>query len=105
MTRSSPSLGSQRSGPGDSASNVEIDEIEAGRVAVDDSPLRHAPHTVADLVDAEVRPYPAAVGALTAGRRRWMSYYPPVSRIDAAYGDRNLMCSCAPLEAYAESHT
>ncbi len=85
------------------AIRVEIDDVAAGRVAVEDSPLRHAPHTVEDLVGPWERAYPAADGAFPGGRRSAKGYFPPVSRIDAAYGDRHLVCSCAPLEAYARA--
>jgi glycine dehydrogenase len=80
---------------------VEIEAIRAGRVSHDDSPLAFAPHTVADLVGDWQRPYPRSVGALSDSHGSTKGYYPPVSRIDAAYGDRNLVCSCAPLEEYA----
>jgi glycine dehydrogenase len=80
----------------------EIEQIRSGRVAHDDSPLAHAPHTVADLVGPWERPYSQAVGGLTGGRSTKI-YFAPVSRIDAAYGDRHLVCSCAPLEAYANA--
>jgi len=85
------------------AIGAEIDDIAGGRIAVEDSPLRHAPHTVEDLVGVWERAYRAAEGAFPGGRRAAKGYFPPVSRIDAAYGDRHLVCSCAPLEAYARS--
>ena len=77
----------------------EIEEIIDGRLSVEDSALRHAPHTIADITDDWSRPYlrnQALPHALAGG-----IYVTPVNRIDAAYGDRNLMCTCAPLEAYA----
>jgi glycine dehydrogenase len=80
----------------------EIDDIRAGRINHEESALAHAPHTVDDLVGDWNRQYSRADGALSH-RRSTKIYYPPVSRIDAAYGDRNLVCSCAPLEAYAAS--
>ena len=78
------------------AIRAEIDDVEAGRIAVDDSPLRHAPHTLADLVGDWTRSYSREVGA---GRS---AYRTPVSRIDAAYGDRNLVCTCEPLSSYVD---
>ena len=83
------------------AIRVEIDQIATGAMAVEDSPLRHAPHTVADLVGEWNRGYARSAGtpALSGAH----GYHTPVSRIDAAYGDRNLVCTCAPLEAYAET--
>ena len=80
----------------------EIDDIRQGRIEHGASALAHAPHTVDDLVGEWTRQYSRAEGALSH-RRTTKIYYPPVSRIDAAYGDRNLVCSCAPLEAYASS--
>ena len=82
----------------------EIADVEAGTTSIDSSPLRHAPHVVADVSDDWNRPYTRRTALypsiLTLGR----SYFPPVSRIDAAAGDRNLVCSCTPLEEYARSH-
>jgi glycine dehydrogenase len=80
---------------------AEIDAVAAGSIAVEDSPLRHAPHTAEDLLDGWDRAYPAAVGAFPDPHLRAHKYFPPVSRIDGAYGDRHLVCSCEPLEAYA----
>lgn len=80
----------------------EIDAIRRGTISHDDSPLAHAPHTVVDLVGAWSRTYERSQGALSS-RRTTKGYYAPVSRIDAAYGDRNLVCTCAPLEAYANA--
>jgi len=76
----------------------EIRAVEQGDISAEDSPLRHAPHTVDDLVGDWPRSYPRSVG-----RPRGSSYQAPVGRIDAAYGDRNLVCTCEPLESYASS--
>ena len=78
------------------AIRVEIDAIANGDIAIADSPLRHAPHPVADLIGPWDRAYPRSAGSPSGS-----AYHVPVSRIDAAQGDRNLMCTCAPLEAYA----
>jgi glycine dehydrogenase len=80
---------------------AEIDDIAAGRIAVEQSPLRHAPHTAEDLLGEWDREYPRELGAYPVPGLRAAKYFPPVSRIDAAYGDRNLVCSCDPIEAYA----
>ncbi|MFN8109248.1 MAG: aminomethyl-transferring glycine dehydrogenase [Thermoleophilia bacterium] len=81
----------------------EIDRVAAGDWPVEESPLRHAPHTAEDLVRADWdRPYARELGAYPGGTAH-AKYWPPVGRIDAAYGDRNLVCSCPPMEAYAES--
>jgi glycine dehydrogenase len=78
----------------------EIDAVGRGAIAIDDSPLRHAPHPAEDLLDGWNRPYPPADGAFPDVRLRVQKYFPPVSRIDGAYGDRHLVCSCEPLESY-----
>jgi len=79
----------------------EIDRVLDGTDALDDSPLRHAPHTAEDLLGEWGRAYPREVGAFPLPALRAAKYFPPVSRIDAAGGDRNLVCSCEPLESYA----
>jgi glycine dehydrogenase len=69
---------------------------------VDDSPLRHAPHTAEEVAgDDWAHGYPREVAAYPVRSLRAAKYFPPVGRIDAAYGDRNLVCSCPPIEAYA----
>ena len=77
----------------------EIDEIGAGRIDVESSALRHAPHTAAALVGEWDRVYSREQAVFPAGIVTG-KYWPPVARIDQAHGDRNLMCSCPPLEAY-----
>ncbi len=80
----------------------EIDRVDAGDWPVEDSPLRHAPHTAEDVTaDDWSRPYPRELGAYPLTSLRAAKYWPPVNRIDGAYGDRNLVCSCLPMEAYA----
>ena len=79
----------------------EIDEIERGEIAVEDSPLRHAPHPVEDLVRGWDRRYSAERAAYPVASLRTRGYFPPVSRIDAAAGDRTLICACDPISAYA----
>jgi len=79
----------------------EVDQVAAGDWTVEDSPLRHAPHTSEELLGEWSRPYSRDVGAFPLDSLRVSKYFPPVSRIDGAYGDRNLVCSCEPLEAYA----
>jgi glycine dehydrogenase len=76
----------------------EIRKVEAGEWSHDESPLAHAPHPAADVAtDAWEHSYSRDIAVATVGRSK---YWPPVSRIDGAYGDRNIMCSCPPLEAY-----
>jgi glycine dehydrogenase len=79
----------------------EIDRVAAGDVAVDDSALRHAPHTARALVGEWDHPYSREEAVFPAGITA-DKYWPPVARIDQAYGDRNLVCSCPPVDAYAE---
>ena len=82
---------------------AEIAQVEAGDWPVEESPLRHAPHTVEDLVADWTRPYPREQGCFPAGAFRVDKYWPPVGRVDNAWGDRNLICTCPPMEAYAEA--
>jgi len=80
----------------------EIRAVERGEWPVADSPLRHAPHPAADLLVADwPHPYERDRAAYPRPEVRDDKYWPPVSRIDNAYGDRNVVCSCPPLEAYS----
>ena len=81
----------------------EIDRIAAGEVAHDDSALAHAPHTAEDLLVADWdRPYSREEAAYPVRSLRRGKYWPPVSRIDGGYGDRNLVCACPPPEAFED---
>lgn len=80
----------------------EIDRVGAGEWPVDDNPLRGAPHTAECLVIGEWdHPYTREEAAYPLGKDFRPKVWPPVRRIDGAYGDRNLVCSCPPVEAYA----
>ena len=79
----------------------EIARVEAGEWAAEDAPLRHAPHTARALVGEWDRVYSRADGVFPQGVDA-DKYWPPVARIDQAYGDRNLICACPPPEAFAE---
>jgi glycine dehydrogenase len=82
---------------------TEIAAIGSGDVSIEDSVLRHAPHTAADVLgDDWVRPYRRAEAAFPLPGMDRDKYFPPVGRIDNAHGDRNLQCSCPPLDAFAE---
>ncbi|SDD37269.1 glycine dehydrogenase [Paracoccus isoporae] len=81
----------------------EIQAVADGEVDVEVSPLRHAPHTVEDLVAEWDRPYSREQGCFPAGAFRVDKYWPPVGRVDNVHGDRNLICTCPPLEDYAEA--
>ena len=79
----------------------EIDAVESGRLDVSESPLRHAPHTAASVLTQEWdRPYSREEGAFPADSCRDHKFWPPVGRVDDAFGDRNLVCACPPLAAY-----
>ena len=83
------------------AIKAEIDRVGAGEWSPEDSPLRNAPHTTRALIEKWERPYERELGVFPAGQDP-DKYWPPVARIDQAYGDRNLVCSCPPIEAFAE---
>ena len=79
----------------------EIDKVAAGEWPADDNPLRNAPHTAAALGRRVGRtPTAATRRPSRPASRPADKYWPPVRRIDGAYGDRNLVCSCPPLDAY-----
>ncbi|MEO1089295.1 MAG: aminomethyl-transferring glycine dehydrogenase [Pseudomonadota bacterium] len=82
----------------------EIRQIERGEIALDASPLRNAPHTLGDLL---AEPWPFAYDRRTAalpGRATDAGkYWPPVARVDNVHGDRHLVCTCPPLEAYQDA--
>ncbi|KRA28092.1 MULTISPECIES: aminomethyl-transferring glycine dehydrogenase [unclassified Nocardioides] len=79
----------------------EIDRVVAGEWDVDASPLHNAPHTARALVGEWDRSYSREVAVFPAGISP-DKYWPPVARIDQAYGDRNLVCACPPMDAYDE---
>jgi glycine dehydrogenase len=81
---------------------AEIDRVGSGQWPVDDNPLRGAPHTAECLLAEKwEHPYSREQAAYPLGKQFRPKVWPPVRRIDGAYGDRNLMCSCPPLEAFA----
>jgi glycine dehydrogenase len=82
----------------------EIREIEEGRMPRDNNLLTHAPHTLEDLLsDQWDRPYSRERAAFPSPATRRFKVWPSVGRVDGAYGDRNLVCVCPPVEAYAEA--
>ena len=84
------------------AIRAEIDRVGAGEWPFDDNPLRGAPHTAECLVVGDWdHPYTREEAAYPLGKNFRPKVWPPVRRIDGAYGDRNLVCSCPPVEAYA----
>jgi glycine dehydrogenase len=117
-TMSFPVAGTLMIEPTESESRIEIDrfcdamiairneiaEVEKGRWTIEASPLRHAPHTVHDIADdGWDRAYSRAEGCFPAGVSRSDKYWSPVGRVDNVYGDRNLVCSCPPVEDYAQA--
>ena len=81
----------------------EIEEIESGKAAPENNVLKNAPHTAATLTaDEWNRPYSRSLAAYPAPWTREHKYWPPVGRVDNAFGDRNFVCSCLPLDAYQE---
>jgi glycine dehydrogenase len=80
----------------------EIDRVGAGEWPADDNPLRGAPHTAECLLIGDWdHPYTREQAAYPLGKEFRPKVWPPVRRIDGAYGDRNLVCSCPPVEAFA----
>jgi len=85
------------------AIRAEIAAVEAGEIAAEESPLRHAPHTVNDLVADWDRKYSREQGCFPPGAFRVDKYWPPVGRVDNVWGDRNLTCICPPVESYMQA--
>ncbi|MBD0864752.1 MAG: aminomethyl-transferring glycine dehydrogenase [Rhodobacteraceae bacterium] len=85
------------------AIRAEIAQIEAGRIDRDNNPLKNAPHTMEDLVRNWDRPYSREQGCFPPGAFRVDKYWPPVNRVDNAWGDRHLVCTCPPMDDYAEA--
>jgi glycine dehydrogenase len=81
----------------------EIAEIEAGKVDKEDNLLKNAPHTAESLLKSEWQhPYLREQAAYPAPWTREHKFWPAVGRIDNAFGDRNFVCSCLPMEAYSQ---
>jgi glycine dehydrogenase len=79
----------------------EIDQVTRGEIGIEDSPLRHAPHTAAAVTaDEWDRAYSRRSAAFPLPGMEADKYFPPVGRLDNAHGDRNLSCSCPPLSDY-----
>ena len=81
----------------------EARAIEDGRMDKTNNPLKNAPHTVEDLVGEWDRPYSREQACFPPGAFRVDKYWSPVNRVDNVYGDRNLICTCPPVESYAEA--
>jgi len=85
------------------AIRAEIDEVASGKIALEDSPLRLAPHTL-DVVTAMDwdRKYTRGTGAYPAPWSKENKFWPTINRVDNVYGDRNLVCTCPPIELYMD---
>ncbi|MCS6790358.1 MAG: aminomethyl-transferring glycine dehydrogenase [Bacteroidia bacterium] len=82
----------------------EIEDILQGKIPLEESPLRRAPHTLQAVTASQWnRPYSREEAAFPAPWLREYKFWPACARIDHAYGDRNLVCVCPPTESYAES--
>lgn len=81
----------------------EIDDIGSGRISYEDSALHNSPHTLDDMVAEKWdHPYTREVGCYPAPWSKVNKFWPTCSRVDNVYGDRNLVCTCPPLEAYQD---
>jgi glycine dehydrogenase len=82
----------------------EIAKVAAGELDAHDNPLKNAPHTASMLMSADwTHPYEREQAAYPLPGDRRAKYWPPVRRIDQAFGDRNLVCACPPPEAFADA--
>ncbi len=81
----------------------EIRAVEDGRLDREDNPLKHAPHTATQVSASEwTRAYPRELAAFPLPSLKLQKYWPPVSRVDNVYGDKNVMCACIPVDAYKD---
>ncbi|MEL6620103.1 MAG: aminomethyl-transferring glycine dehydrogenase [Pseudomonadota bacterium] len=85
------------------AIRAEIAQIENGKIDPQNNPLKLAPHTMEDLVREWDRPYSRETACFPPGAFRVDKYWPPVNRVDNVWGDRNLTCTCPPMEVYSEA--
>lgn len=82
------------------AIRAEIAQVQGGSWPAEDNPLKHAPHTLADVLEQWTRPYTLEQAIAPSGHVRLHKYWPAVNRVDNVYGDRNLFCACVPVQAY-----
>ncbi|MEO8746047.1 MAG: glycine dehydrogenase (aminomethyl-transferring), partial [Rhodanobacter sp.] len=82
----------------------EIRAIEAGQLDREDNPLKNAPHTATMASASEWKhAYPRELAVFPLASLKQQKYWPPVARVDNIYGDKHVMCSCIPIDAYKES--
>ncbi|MBO3142800.1 aminomethyl-transferring glycine dehydrogenase [Dermatophilus congolensis] len=84
------------------AIRAEIQQVQDGQVAVQESVLRNAPHTAASIAGEWNHPYSRELAVFPGNVDPASKYWPPVRRIDGAFGDRNLVCTCPPMESYED---
>ncbi|NIE76773.1 glycine dehydrogenase (aminomethyl-transferring) [Pantoea sp. Ap-967] len=82
------------------AIRAEIGEVQQGNWPAEDNPLKHAPHTLADVLGPWNRPYSLEQAVAPSAHVRQHKYWPAVNRVDNVYGDRNLFCACVPVADY-----
>ncbi|MEO8779067.1 MAG: aminomethyl-transferring glycine dehydrogenase [Rhodanobacter sp.] len=81
----------------------EIRAIEDGKLDREDNPLKNAPHTATMVSASEwTHAYPRELAAFPLASLKLQKYWPPVARVDNAYGDKNIMCACIPVDAYKD---
>jgi glycine dehydrogenase len=79
----------------------EIRAVEDGRLDREDNPLKHAPHTATMVAGSEwTHAYPRELAVFPLATLKLQKYWPPVARVDNVYGDKNVMCSCVPIDAF-----
>ncbi|XQE66900.1 aminomethyl-transferring glycine dehydrogenase [Pseudomonas sp. P3C3] len=81
---------------------AEIAKVASGEWPADNNPLKHAPHTLADVTGVWDRPYSIAEAVTPSAHTLAHKYWPAVNRVDNVYGDRNLFCACVPMDDYRE---
>ena len=82
------------------AIRAEISKVEAGEWTSEDNPLVNAPHTLEDISQEWTHAYPIAIAVFPQGVSKTSKFWPVVNRVDNVFGDRNLVCSCPPMESY-----
>jgi glycine dehydrogenase len=81
---------------------AEIAKVQNGTWPAEDNPLKHAPHSLADVTGEWARPYSLEQAVTPSAHSRAHKYWPAVNRVDNVYGDRNLFCACVPVDDYRE---
>jgi len=82
------------------AVHAELEKVKSGAWSKTDNPLKNAPHTALELAGEWAHPYSREEAAFPTPSTRQAKYWPPVKRVDNVAGDRQLICTCPPIEAY-----